>query len=83
MNRRFQISISHRPLSDQSDTSSQSGPFGRLKLLLGSLLFAAISVSVLVVAFVLGSIIAAVLWIALVIAVVGIIFQATLRRAQK
>ena len=54
-----------------------------MKLLLGSLLFAAISVSVLVVAFVLGSIIAAVLWIALVIAVVGIIFQATFRRAQK
>jgi hypothetical protein len=83
MNRRFQISISHRPLSHQADASSQSGPFGRLRLLLSALLFAGISVGILVVAFVLGSIIAAVLWIALVIAVVGVIFQATLRPGPK
>jgi hypothetical protein len=56
---------------------------GRLKLLRGGLLFAAISIGILIIAFVLGSIIAAVLWIAMVIAVVGVIFQATLGRAHK
>lgn len=87
---RFQIVVSSPSRSTLPGTlpgeSVPLGPLGllgRLKLALGGILLASLAVGVLILALILGSIIAAALWILLVLVTVVLVFKAAVRRARK
>lgn len=79
MNRKLQIVISSKPRASQPGDSGSV--WQRFKVLLMGLAIAAIAVVALVLALIVGSIVAALLWIALVAVVVTLILKGTLRRA--
>ncbi len=83
MKRGFKLAISNRPSVERGFESVRLSGLGRVKLFLGGLLFAAVAVAVLIVILIVGSILAAVIWTALVLAIVGLILKATLRRVSK
>jgi len=84
MTHRVQIVLSRSSGPEQPGGPSPTpGPLTRLKLILGGILFATIAVGMLILAFVVGSIIAAVLWVLLVVGAVVLILKATLRRARQ
>jgi len=84
---RFQIVVSSPSRSTLPGTlpgeSVPLGLLGRLKLALGGILLASLAVGVLILALILGSIIAAALWILLVLVTVVLVFKAAVRRARK
>ncbi len=85
--RNFQIVVSVSPRSD-AERPVRLGVLGRLKMLLGGFLLAAFTMGTLVAALVVGSAIALVLGVAVVIVLVAVIarvafWQATRKRAHE
>ena len=82
MNRKLQIVISSRPQATVPGSPARLSVWQRFKLLFTGLSVALIAVVALVLALILGSILAAVVWIALVAVVVTLILKGTFRRAR-
>lgn len=80
---RVQIVISHGPSPSGGTECGLTGRFGRLKVFLGGLLFAAAAVGVLVFVFLVGSIVAAIVWILLSATIVWLILRAMVRSISK
>ena len=78
--RHFQIVISNRPSVEGSPSPARARSVSRVKLFFAGLLFAAVATAVLIVILVLGSILAAIVWIALVLTIAWLILKATVRR---
>jgi hypothetical protein len=81
--RQLQIVISKRPSVEGTPPTGRLGGLDRIKLVFAGVLFAAATVVVLVLIFVVGSILGAIIWIALVVGIVGLILKSTLRRVSK
>ena len=80
MKSRFEIVIAKSPSATEVPFSSR---LGRAKLVLAAILFASLAVAVLIVILLLGSLIAAILWIALVLSAMGLILKTTIRRISR
>jgi hypothetical protein len=80
VSRRLQIVISHRPAPGDLVAAPHPGFWRRFKLLLAGLAITVIAVAILALALVLGSIMAAVVWIVLLVVIVAFIIRATLQR---
>jgi hypothetical protein len=80
MSGKLQIVISSRPQPTLSGSQARLSVWQRFKLLFTGIGMALIAVVALVLALIVGSIVAALLWIALVAAVVTLILKGTVRR---
>ncbi len=83
MANRFKIVLSHEPQPDNQGVPQGLSPLGRLKVIVGGILIAVVAVVVLVLAFLLGSFIAASVWILFVIASVALVLKSSFRRARR
>jgi predicted permease len=81
MNREIQVTISQKHGSNQPIAALPLASFKRVKIVLGSLLFAVVAIGVIVAALILGSIIAAVICVLLLAVAITLILKGALRRA--
>jgi hypothetical protein len=83
MTRRVQIVLAKNPSKQEAQGTVRPGLLHRAKLLFGGLLFAAVAIGILTLALVLGSILAAGVWIILVIVVVAFILKSAMLHGHK
>jgi hypothetical protein len=76
--RTFHITISNKASAGDGTTAVRVRPLGRVKFCLGVLLFAVVLAVVVIIVLVVGSILAATLWIALVLTIAGLMIKAML-----
>ena len=82
MRPRFHIVVSSKQVRGSPSQASPLSFWGRFKLLLAGLTLAVLAVAVLIAAFILGSVIAAVLAVLLVIAIAAVIVKTALMRGR-
>lgn len=79
MTEHFQITIKSGREGPQTGGPTSPGPTSKLKRTLAAILFASAAVGLLIVALVLGSLIAVFVWILLVVGSVILIFKSAFR----
>ena len=80
MTERFQITIRTGLPDSQTGGPAPPKPTSTLKRTLAAILFAVVAVGLLVLALILGSLIAAIVWILLVVGSVILIFKSAFRK---
>lgn len=80
VNRHIQIVVSNQSSVGGGQESPQFRKVSRVKFLIAGLLLAGVVAAALTIILVVGSILAAVAWIAFVLAIVGLILKTTFRR---
>lgn len=80
VNRQFQIVISKGPSVEESPPTGRLGGFCKIRHIFAGALFLAVAFAVLIFVLILGSILAAIIWIAFVAGIAVLILKATLRR---